>query len=118
MSSYSSPISLCIPIGQSFHEVLQPFYSGYLPPYYSDIIEYRFTLVGYGTSDDGYSVPSLPEGLTFDERSSALYGTVNSNDVTSSNCGLFILYINELMSPPPLYLSVGYIYYDISYYTP
>lgn len=102
-------IQLCIPIGQPFDEVLQPYYGG---------IEYRFILVGYGTSDDGYSVPSLPQGLTFDERSSALYGTVNSNDVTSSNVGSFILYINELMSPPPLYLSVGYIYYDISYYTP
>jgi hypothetical protein len=102
-------MSLAIPIGQPFHKVLTSYYRGY---------EYSFNLVGYGISDDGYSVPSLPEGLTFDERTSALYGTVNSNNVTSSNSGEFCLYINELQMPSDLYLTIDCAYCNISYYTP
>jgi hypothetical protein len=62
-------LKLAIPIGQYFSTVLQPNYQDYIP------IGGTFSMPGYGINQYGY-LPSLPAGLTFDEQTSELYGTI------------------------------------------
>ena len=59
-------ISLTIPIGQYFSTVIQPNYQDYTA------IGCTFSMVGYGIN-----LPSLPLGLTFDEQTSQLSGTLS-----------------------------------------
>jgi len=65
---------------------LEPTYNGEL---WDGEYPYYFTIQGYGTSDDGNSVPSLPAGVTFNTTTSELSGIVNS--YTLSNVGNFLV---------------------------
>jgi hypothetical protein len=103
-------LSLSIPFGIYFYSILEPTYNGEL---WDGEYPYYYTIEGYGTSDDGSSVPSLPEGLTFNEQTSELFGTVNSNDFTPSNSGEFLVTVCTDVS-----FQCWFTIVNISYYTP
>jgi hypothetical protein len=68
----SQSLTLSIPIGQSFSTVLLSNYQEYID------LGCTFSMQGYGINQYGY-LPSLPAGLTFDEQTSELYGTIPEN---------------------------------------
>lgn len=100
MGDYDA-VQLAIPIGQYYEYQLEQFYDG---------LGYTFGL--QGCSNDSSPPPVLPAGLTFNNRTSELYGTVSNP--TASNSGIFCLttYIGE----GDVLIPMNYCYYNI-YYT-
>jgi hypothetical protein len=99
-------ISLAIPIGQSFSTALQSNYQDYIDQ------GCTFSMPGYGINQYGY-FPSLPPGLTFDEQTSELYGTI-SYPPPEQYFGDFMVYAFSKYT----YNIMAYTIVNINYYYP
>jgi hypothetical protein len=101
----SQSLTLSIPIGQYFSTVLQSNSQDYIEQ------GCTFSMPAYGYNQYGY-LPYLVEGLTFDEQTSELYGTV-SYMPPEENFGYFMV-ITSIGSENIM----TYTIVNISYYTP